>query len=217
MGQFYLSDRDRAKIAESVKRTTTQPLPVPMRHTVPPDPVGARPPELYIAKLPDSGIAKRIDDTAGHGTCDIYSLLCLGAFDTLEFDLNQALVGESDGLQVEVYNFYLRPWFGFSKYIVVYRDKFGRWLCSPPPTEYQATLDANLVQGSTATASIFYRDTDLDQWVDSGQDLTAHEFVLNTDEMFVQYQKGTVTWDEGGVWVYSSPVCPVADDTGLVP
>ena len=215
MAQFYLSDRDRVKIAEAIRRAATQPLPVPMRHTVPPDPVGARPPELYIAKLPTSGIAKRTGLTAGHATCDIYALLGQD-FTTLEFDLEQQIVTGTDGLQVEVYNFYLRPWFGFSKYMVVYRDKFGRWLCSPPPTNYRAVLNADLLQGGTSTARLYYRNSANTAWINSSENADVVEFTLNTDEMFVLNQKGWVEWDEGGVWVFDSTACAVPDNTGLV-
>lgn len=172
--------------------------------------------DVYIAKLPDGPgvvLAGMNMTTLVPGTadCKIYKL------DQDDDEISAITNPDASNFEVKVYNFFSNPFFHFSKYIRIMREKGGAWVCDKPPTHYRATLDGNLVQGGSATASIFYRNSTNTAWVDSDSNVTAREFSLNLDEMYVQYQKGWVEWDEGGVWVFDSTACPVADDTGLVP
>lgn len=216
MPLYALTEQDKNIIAQMVEQKMKSRTNNPRDAAIFTD--GA--PELFIAMLPDGeGIPAFDPDTNVPGvneTCRIFKLKEQTAGDE-DYEIEEVFdVDGTSSLAQAVYNIYPRPWYSFSaRYLIVQRDKSGSWLCEAPPTRYQAALNGNLVQGATATASIFYRGASA--WEDSGEDETVYEFVLNIDEMFVQYQKGSISWDEGGVWVFESPVCPVADDTGLIP
>ncbi len=210
MAKFYLTEADKKAVAEAVRRSLAIPYATPIR-TVSNGPL-SRTPELFVAKVPTGGIPAMVGLTLGMAACDLYQLQATSSVGD-EFELSALLSGSDQGA-LNVHNPYLRPWFGFSNYIIIHKSKDGVWLCEAPPARYEAALNADLDQGGTSTARVFYYSSG---WVDSGEDVDVYEFTLNTDEKFLQYQKGEVKWNEGGVWVFDSPACAVADDTGLFP
>lgn len=170
--------------------------------------------DVHIAKLPTgTGIvlAALAGSAPGTADCIVYKL------DQAAGTISAIVNPDTTEYEVPVYNFYPIPWVGGDRYVEVKREKGGAWITPKPPTKYRAILNDDLDQGGTSTARIFYRNSANTAWVDSIEDFDVVEFVLNTDEKFVQYQKGEATWDEGGVWVFDSTACAVADDTGLFP
>lgn len=169
--------------------------------------------DVYIAKLPTGPgiVLAGMNQTTlvpGEAICAVY--LLNQATEIVEAVVNP----DATPFNLTVYNPHSNPYFGFTKYIRITREKGGAWICDKPPTHYRAKLISNLLQGATSTVKVYYRGSTA--WVDSGEVETVREFSLNLDEMYVANQKGWIEWDEGGVWVFDSTACPVADNTGLV-
>lgn len=107
-------------------------------------------PEVYVAKLPSSGIPERSGTVPGHATCDIYKIDVTTP--------STPTMTAATSVTRDVYNTYPVKTYcgsGVATYVQIQRDKFGRWLCEKPPYRYKAKPTANIGVGSSGPTNLY--------------------------------------------------------------
>jgi len=135
-------------------------------------------PDVYIAKIPDAGIAARESLTKVHfAECQIYNLVQDSS--TGDYKLE-----EVSGFKIEkVFNMYPVKWFGTSGRDIlcqIHRSKYGFWLAEKPPFRQDAvvTESSGISANSSGDVTIKINGSDSDvvtawlDWMHGGQKIS---------------------------------------------
>ncbi len=149
-------------------------------------------PDVYIAKPPEGGIPALVSgtpDVAGKAECDIYQI-----------NDNDELVQAPSSFSREVYN--LSPNIIETDWIIVRRDKYGRWIVANRGDILFGKLDGDLNEGSSAVMSIW----DDDPLADTGKNITVHDWFLQSGETLDSGKKVKAEL-YGGKWYATAGEC----------
>jgi hypothetical protein len=184
---YVLNDHDRELLQEMLRHVRLSGTPGPGRA---PGDLDYLTPEVYVAKPQSaSGIpALTVPDQPGVAACDIYQIVdgSLVSITTLSY----------------VYNLSLSPI--PQDWIIVQRDKYGKWLVVDFPRVLFGKLDGTLSAGSSATMSIWAGNP----LADTTQNVTVYDWYL---EAAGSLATGTKVKAEmySGLWYVTTAECPV--------
>lgn len=154
-------------------------------------------PDVYVAKLPNSGIPARSGNVPGVATCDIYKIdITTPSTPTMT---------AATSVTRDVYNVYPVTTYcttaSSSQYVRIQRDKFGRWLCERPPYRVKAKSVAAVSVGGSGTAAVYIGTTVVGSvtaylnWMAGGSELGSNK------EGIVEY------FEAEGKWVWTNAEC----------